>query len=211
MRRDDRKPRRGQLSSEDKELWTRVTRTLDPLTDNRLKPLKPKVEEKAKAEAEKPTKDGVADGTKPGPKKTIRLGNLSKPAAPIGPRSSGLPSVSSIDRQSRRRIARGTIGIDARIDLHGMTQREAHMRLRGFLLTAQAQGHRHVLVITGKGRSGGGFGRDDERGVLKRSVPYWLSHGEFRELVAAIEEAHFAHGGTGAYYVRLRRRRGGKS
>ena len=105
-----------------------------------------------------------------------------------------------IDRRTARRIARGSIVLDARIDLHGDHQSEAFERLYRFLAATQADGGRLVLVITGKG--GPGYG---DRGVLRRSVPHWLASARFRLLVSGFAQAHRAHGGTGAFYVRIRR------
>jgi DNA-nicking Smr family endonuclease len=104
-------------------------------------------------------------------------------------------------------LARGRDAIDARIDLHGMTQTEAHHALASFLRRAQSDGARTVLVVTGKGA--GKNGRDDyvARGVLRRQVPLWLGLPEFRPLIVGFDEAHASHGGQGALYVRLRRPR----
>ena len=96
---------------------------------------------------------------------------------------------------------RGRSEIEARLDLHGMTQMRAHRALTGFLQRAHHDGLTFVLVITGKGRSGG------ESGVLRRQVPEWLSLPEFRAFVVGFEEAHIGHGGEGALYVRIRRAR----
>jgi DNA-nicking Smr family endonuclease len=96
------------------------------------------------------------------------------------------------------------VEIDARIDLHGMTQDEAHAALSRFLRRAQGNGGKLVLVITGKGTR---FGSDDdgrERGVLKRQVPMWLRLPGLCEIVIGFEDASIGHGGTGALYVRLR-------
>jgi DNA-nicking Smr family endonuclease len=112
-----------------------------------------------------------------------------------------------MDRRTRARIARGTIDIDARIDLHGISQEAAHRRLVRFLNDAQVEGARLVLVITGKGRPAASNWRSDERGVLRRSVPIWLSSPELRPLVVGFEEAGLGHGGAGALYVRIRRGR----
>jgi len=101
-------------------------------------------------------------------------------------------------------LGAGRISVDASIDLHGMRQREAHGALKAFLARAQAQGHRHVLVITGKGGKreiDGSF----ERGVLNREAPRWLSEPEFRAWVVSFTPASKRHGGEGALYVRLRR------
>jgi DNA-nicking Smr family endonuclease len=107
-------------------------------------------------------------------------------------------------RREKQQIARGRTAIDARIDLHGMTQAEAHMRLVRFLRRAQSDGAKFVLVITGKGARS----RDPDRGVLRRQVPLWLQLPDLRDAVVGFEEAHIAHGGEGALYVRLRRPRG---
>ncbi len=101
----------------------------------------------------------------------------------------------------RRSVARGKEAIDARLDLHGLTQAQAHSTLSRFLRDASARGARLVLVITGKGS------RDGERGVLKRQVPHWLELPEFRSLVIGFEDAGVRHGGEGALYVRIRRMR----
>ena len=111
-----------------------------------------------------------------------------------------------LDRRQKQRLVRGTETIDARIDLHGKSQSEAHAALLGFLRRAQAQGARYVLVITGKGRAVGP-GSHGEHGILKRQVPMWLRLPEFRLHVLAVEDAHVAHGGEGALYVRVRKAR----
>ncbi|MCX4199043.1 Smr/MutS family protein, partial [Methylobacterium organophilum] len=102
-------------------------------------------------------------------------------------------------------LRRGRLAIEARIDLHGMVQAEAHAALTGFLLRARAAGHSYVLVVTGKG--GPGYADAfSERGVLRRSVPHWLRGPDLRGIVLGFEEAARHHGGGGALYVRLRRR-----
>jgi DNA-nicking Smr family endonuclease len=106
----------------------------------------------------------------------------------------------------KRGVVRGKQAIDARLDLHGLTQSEAHGALLRFLHTAQARDARLVLVITGKGSKN--LGRGGEPGVLRRQVPQWLGLPEFRSLVLGFEDAGARHGGEGALYVRLRRARG---
>lgn len=119
----------------------------------------------------------------------------------------------------KQRVARGKEAIDARLDLHGLTQAQAHAALLRFLKTASARDVRLVLVITGKGATALGatalgskiIGKrgegDGERGVLRRQVPQWLGLPEFRPYVVGFEDAHIAHGGEGALYVRVRRGR----
>lgn len=104
-----------------------------------------------------------------------------------------------IDRTTHRKIARGRIHIDGRIDLHGLTLSEAYGLLHGFLRSAHSRGLRVVLVITGKGAS---FGSE---GALRQSVPHWFATPMFRMLVSGYEDAARNHGGSGAFYVRLRR------
>lgn len=114
------------------------------------------------------------------------------------------PPLAPIEKKLLRRLASGREPIDDRLDLHGMTQAQAHSALIGFIHRAQARDIRIALVITGKG--GGDFG---ERGVLRRVVPLWLCEPSLRALVSSVEEAARPHGGAGAFYVRLRRKRPG--
>ena len=107
-----------------------------------------------------------------------------------------------------RALATGKAEIEARIDLHGMRQAEAHAAISIFLQRAHLAGQRYVLVITGKG---GAKGADDdmaygsEKGVLKRAVPHWLEDPMLRAMIVGFGPAHVRHGGAGALYVRLRR------
>jgi DNA-nicking Smr family endonuclease len=116
------------------------------------------------------------------------------------------PPLAPIERRLKRELARGRGAIDAALDLHGLTQAEAHQALRGFLRHSQARGARLVIVVTGKGgplEDPGGW--PNERGVLKRLAPHWLREPDLRPIVLGFEEAGRAHGGSGALYVRLRR------
>jgi DNA-nicking Smr family endonuclease len=94
---------------------------------------------------------------------------------------------------------KGRLPIEGTVDLHGLTQSEAHALLLSFLHRAYADGRRYVLVITGKGES---FRSD---GILRRAVPAWFATPPFRALVSGQEAAGRRHGGAGAIYVRLRR------
>jgi DNA-nicking Smr family endonuclease len=114
------------------------------------------------------------------------------------------PALTQFDQRLRQRVGRGHAVIDVRLDLHGMTQKQAHAALLHFLTQAQAQDAKLALVVTGKGI--GGAGSASERGVLRRQVPLWLSLPEFRRYIVGFQEAHASHGGEGALYLRLRRR-----
>ena len=114
-----------------------------------------------------------------------------------------------VDKHVVRRIKRGAQGIEARLDLHGMTQAEAHQNLRLFIRDTAASGCRCVLVITGKGgraSSEAGFSTSS-LGVLRRAVPQWLAAPDLSPLVTGFEQALPQHGGSGALYIQLRRRR----
>ena len=171
------------LSYEERVLWTTVTKAIEPLRasahfdagDDATTP---------RAEPARPAR--IVDAPPPAPAQSAPP-PLAPPLAPLG-------------RRLTRRVARGKEAIDARLDLHGLTQAQAHSALLRFLRNAHARDARLVLVITGKGRG-------DEPGVLKRQVPQWLGLPELRSLVVGFEDARIAHGGEGALYVRLRRAR----
>ena len=163
--------------------------------------------------------ESVARSAKPlrPPRKTVAAQIADKPPAPVRapvPKTAFVPptlrakvhypspGLGRIDRRASRRIARGSIAIDARLDLHGLTQAEAHSRLIRFLERARDEGGRLVLVITGKGTYDHG-----DRGVLRRALPHWLEHPPLRGLVSGFDQAHRSHGGAGAYYIRLKRTR----
>ena len=103
-----------------------------------------------------------------------------------------------LDRRSWLRLRRGSYPIEARLDLHGLTQAEAHARLAAFLAAAQSRGHRCVLVITGRGLRSGG--------TLRAMTPHWLEAEPNRARVLSYVQAQLHHGGEGALYVLLRRR-----
>ncbi|MCL5776639.1 Smr/MutS family protein [Limibaculum sp. FT325] len=126
------------------------------------------------------------------------------------PTAVGRPEA-GLDRRTAERLRRGERAPDARLDLHGMTAERAHLALDRFIASAAAQGLRCVLVITGKGgrgRSGedGWFGRPD-RGVLRHDAPRWLRAGPAAAEIVGIYAAHRRHGGEGAFYVYLKKRR----
>lgn len=184
----DGKPRRI-LSYDERVLWTTVTKSIAPLHDD------------------KPDRDEAPEPPltpTPSPPTKRAAGPRAPAAPPPQPPKPSPPPLEPLGRRMRQRVARGREAIDARMDLHGLTQAEAHAALARFLHSASGRGARLVLIITGKGGRGG-----SERGVLRRQVPHWLALPEFRDLVVGFEDAHVAHGGEGALYVRLRRSRGG--
>jgi DNA-nicking Smr family endonuclease len=141
-----------------------------------------------------------------------------KPATPIvrvpAPRH-GVPPLTGLDRRSERRMTRGQVEIEGRIDLHGTGIERSRERLLNFLATSRADGLRLVLVITGKGASpftrhtlhgADHFHAPERQGRLRRLVPEWFHEGLFREHIAGFQPAHPRHGGGGAFYVKLRKK-----
>jgi DNA-nicking Smr family endonuclease len=192
--RTDKRRHRRRLSEDEHKLWSGVTRSIAPL---KRKPSGPHHLEAIPTPGERvPPPPPARRRAEPTPARHPAAKSAAKPA------SKPAPPVVGLDRRQKQRLARGTESIDGRIDLHGKTQSEAHAALLGFLRHAQAAGARYVLVITGKGGASSG-----ERGILKRQVPMWLRLPEFRLHVLAVEDAHAAHGGEGALYVRVRRAR----
>jgi DNA-nicking Smr family endonuclease len=172
------------LSKEDRILWSTVARTVTPL--------------KGKAA------DTLSFGRE-AELEILREAGLSLDPAPA--RAQGAASAdrkpsrpAHLDVTTRKKLSKGSISIDGRVDLHGLTQGEAHLLLHSFLYRAYMENRRYVLVITGKGSS---YGSD---GVLRRLVPVWMATPPFRAIVSAHENAARHHGGAGALYVRLRRR-----
>lgn len=114
----------------------------------------------------------------------------------------------TMDQKAYGKLRRGKLKPEATIDLHGMTLAQAQPALIGFILRAQGQGKRLVLVITGKGKAVPDEGPIPvRRGILRHAVPQWLRSPPLAQAVLQISEAHARHGGGGAYYVYLRRHR----
>jgi DNA-nicking Smr family endonuclease len=181
------------LTPDEEELWSVVARTVRPLRPGM--PGSGRLGQKqASAAMEQNT---IVPETTPRP-----VNNGAARAATPNPRPPGPPALSPIMRKEKQKLARGHATIDARIDLHGMTQTEAHAALRNLLHRSQANGAKFVLVITGKGQPNASF---NGRGVLRRQVPQWLALPEFRRYVAGFDVANTGHGGEGALYVRLRK------
>jgi DNA-nicking Smr family endonuclease len=189
MKETPQRPHRlRRLSDEEIALWTEVARGVARRRGAAL-----------------PTRSPAAAGEPPAAAPTPAA---AKPPA-SRPAKSSPPPLAPLEGRLKRELARGRGAIDAALDLHGLTQAEAHQALRGFLRHSQARGARLVIVVTGKGGpldEPGGW--PHERGVLRRLAPHWLREQDLRPVVLGFEEAGRAHGGSGALYVRLRRRQG---
>jgi len=174
--------RKPPLTDEDEDLWSRYTQTVRPLHP----------------------KKSAGPAAKPGPKKKSQIS--SRAAAPAKSHPVAAPGRHMIDGATSRKIRRGKLPVDGRIDLHGMRQSEAHEALNRFLHASYVKGRRCVLVITGKGRSEARDGYE-QPGVLRRKVPDWLQSGSVAPFILGFERAHIRDGGDGALYVLLRRKR----
>lgn len=175
------------ISREEKALWDRIMSDVEPLAYDGLDKNEsgaPKVQKKKK--------------------KPARQNKVIPPPqiAPMTGRYLELVpgKTADLDKRNAQRLKRGQLRPEARVDLHGMTQGEAHTELNGFVAECQMAGLRTILVITGKGSVKDG-------GVLRRMVPRWLNQSPLRPTVVAIEQAIPRDGGLGAYYLLLRRRR----
>ena len=173
--------RRRHLHAHEQALWDRVKRTVVP---RRPAPL----------ERDDPAVD-VAAAISSGPKPVVDTPPAAVPPHRMPPTEAFAPAyrppqskpaqrlISDLDRKTRRKLARGGAPIDGRIDLHGMTQAEAHAALRRFVENSYYARLRMVLVITGKGSGGEG------RGILRRQVPHWLAQRDLADLIAEVSAA----------------------
>jgi DNA-nicking Smr family endonuclease len=191
--------RRRQLSDEDQALWAGFARSITPLRQSR---------KKAEPADKKTPNSAATPAITPSDTKSRPIAR--REATP----SAASPPLAPLRRRLTRRVVLVRERIDGHIDLHGMTQRQAHAELLRFLHRAQSDGAKTVLVVTGKGLGKGSdrvssiaeHAGESGRGVLKRQVPLWLALPEFRLLIVGFDDAHVGHGGQGALYVRMRRR-----
>jgi DNA-nicking Smr family endonuclease len=205
---------RRQPAADEVELWRHVMRDAVPLRQGRDRrspvPTVPPPPAPPVGPAEGTQPDSRLTGQPAADRPEQRLAELLKgDTLPVASRGqvrldlapSGLGNRSGIDRRTDERVRRGRLPLDGRIDLHGMTQGEAHAALLSCLRSGYQAGRRLILVITGKGSLTVGGG------VLKSAVPRWLHEAPFRSLVLAVHQAQPQHGGAGALYIFLKRRR----
>ena len=191
---------RKTLSTDDRILWGKVARSTRPMPGRmeEIEALERTIAEGDKAEQKPAIKEAAPALRKGATTHTFEDMTYQAPPQPKAVPGRHQP----LERPVKRKIAKGRLDLEARIDLHGMFQDEAHDLLHTFIQRAFDRGLRHVLVITGKGAS---MGSD---GALKRAVPIWFGKPEFRHLISSWETAAQNHGGDGALYVRLARPRG---
>ena len=178
-------PRERRVRRDEALLWRHVTDGMAPLDDGT-------VAIPEDVPPEEPAASGEAIRQTPPPPRPPPLTAQDLPRLETG-------TVAGVDKRTAARLRRGQLPIEGRLDLHGLTQAEAHRELGDFLAAAQEDGRRCVLVITGKG------GRAGASGVLRAEVPEWLNGAEMRPHVLSFCHAAPRHGGLGALYVLLRR------
>lgn len=178
------------VTPEERALWHHMVRDAAPL---HAQPVLESPVSQPPAQASAPTTEPSPPLPPPAlpplPRLRVSVSQRLDPSGPI-----------DLDRRTWLKLRRGNYPIDARLDLHGLTQAEAHARLGAFLGGAQARGNRCVLVITGRALGRGG--------TLRTMTPRWLDEAPNRARVLAFAQAQLHHGGDGALYVLLRRRQG---
>ncbi len=189
------------VAPDEAELWNRVARSVDKVRS------KPRVPSHIDLVVPTPAAPARSTAVSAEPEPRARASKAS-PASPAARAARPAP-LAEFDRRAVRQVTSGKVAIDARLDLHGMRQRDARVELHAFLRAAQARALKTVLVITGKGDTAAerdhlaaAFGKP-QRGVLRRSVPQWLEEPDLRPVVLSYTSAGTRHGGDGALYVQL--------
>lgn len=199
--------RKKRLSEDDLAIWNRVARSANPLHPKRQpvidlpKPDTARVSPKPKPESRQIPEFRIGQAARYDHSKGHDLGHTLEQRLAADPLR--------MDKKVFGRMKKGKLRPERKIDLHGMTLDRAHPALSRFIIAAHADGCRLVLVVTGKGKKK----KDDygpiptPRGVLRNQVPQWLRMAPLGALVLQVTDAHVSHGGAGAYYVYLARRR----
>jgi len=179
----------GKIAPEESELWDEITKSVTPLS---LK----------KRNLQTRSINGPSS---PGSKRQDqRIHPTLPPALKLHPTEPTFEhgKAPGLDRKTQTRMRRGQVQIDGRLDLHGLTQNKAHHQLLSFIENAYHDGRKSVLVITGKGTT-----LDGQVGVLRRAVPRWLNEPPLNAWIKGFDYAARGHGGEGALYILIRRKR----
>ncbi|MBL4806577.1 MAG: Smr/MutS family protein [Rhodobacteraceae bacterium] len=195
--------RKKQLSEDDHHVWSLVKASLTPMRPEKKWPqaTKPPIAPimiKPKPIALKPlTRIGRAAA-----EPNIRLDLALDPMHGLAIQKPAM------DQRTHTKMRKGKLKPEARLDLHGMRAAHAHVELLAFVRRCHGGGKRLILVITGKGNSTRDEGAimPSRQGILRHSLPHWLSSAEMRPMILQITPAHLRHGGGGAYYVYLKRK-----
>lgn len=195
-------------------LWKKIAAGVTPLKKTKHKrhaPAEPAADSRRPAKAEPEAKTKRASAAAPPPLRKWE-------SRPPGPPPLVPGQLAGLDRRSGDKLRRGQMPVDAKLDLHGMTQEGAHATVARFIERQHAAGARCVLIVTGKGGRAAGdpfqpkavpsrFTFSGGRGILKEALPRWLNEPRLRQHIIAVQPASRAHGGDGAVYVLLKRKR----
>ncbi|MEW4468651.1 Smr/MutS family protein [Parasphingorhabdus sp. JC815] len=181
------------LTAGEKALWQKLIETVEPLDPGRVRRVKALPVAKKLPEVR-------------GPITTETFGGPPAKAIPLR-QQVAVPEKAGLDGHWDRRLNKGVVQPDVTIDLHGYTLSSAHGRLDSALELSIAAGHRAILLITGKARSADQRQREGGRGAIRAAISDWLAASRHAPYIAAVRRAHPRHGGAGALYIILRRRR----
>lgn len=174
------------------KLWEIVTKDVRKLKNPEIVPVK------------------SAPGAKKSVKKTVKTPAAVPAILPPGPMSSKQSaSNGKTDRKTDEKIRKGEMEIEGRLDLHGNTAVAARKKLLAYVIKSHGQGKRCVLLVTGKGLSGSQTSEwyESGKGIIRREFRLWLEDKSVNALILLVTEAQPKHGGSGAFYIYLRKNR----
>ena len=186
-------------NSDNTDLWEKIAKTVSPIKSDKISPIDI-LDNQSKNSGSKP----VAKSAKSNflPQKQISPNYLNATSNKHTPSDLRYEEASGMDGASSKKLRAGKFDVEAILDLHGMTQQSAYLSLQRFIQTSVLNQFRTILVITGKGSEG--------RGVLRNQFPEWLKTDAFAQHILAFGQAQAKNGGSGAFYIRLRRNRGAR-
>lgn len=171
---------RHELTPEDELWWQQVAQQTQPISHRQAVPA-----------VKQPARAARREGSLP----DFKMPDVKAPPLTLG-------AYAGVDKNTAQRFKGGELPLEGVLDMHGMHREQAHRALVAFVHEHYARGSRCVLAITGKGKKG-----HDAEGVLRSQLPLWLAEPGLRPLVLACDMARQKHGGSGAYYILLRRKR----
>ncbi|MDA0361416.1 MAG: Smr/MutS family protein [Proteobacteria bacterium] len=190
------KKKTRKLSLDEKSLWSVVAGSTKPLVKEKKEP---SVVEKSSVIKKRIIKLDQSLANTP---------RMQDPSYPYVNKANSHPESGQMDKKSFAKLKSGKVSPEATLDLHGMTASQAYPALKMFVVKSYEDNKRLLLVITGKGNktSDSSF-FESEKGVLKKNVPEWLNQSPLGQLILSTSLAHLKHGGSGALYVYLRKKR----
>jgi len=186
--------KRVNLDNED--LWNMVTKTIIPRKSDKISPVNFLVgdinKKTSKSESKKNNKKIYSQSSLQPALQTLKVvKNI--------PSDLRYEEAIGIDGTSTKKLRAGKFNVEAKLDLHGMSQHNAFLNLQTFIKKSFSNQYRTILIITGKGREG--------TGVLRSKLPVWLKSDFCSPYILAFGQAKEKDGGSGAFYIRLRRNR----